>query len=110
MVLQKVDAIGKVFGAVSEITSSYPEWQYAKESSLRDAFIRVYEEKYGKKPQIEAIHAGLECGILAGRIPGLDMISLGPNLYDVHTPDEHMDLVSVKNVYEFLLDVLKELK
>lgn len=110
MVLQKVDAIGKVFGAASQITSSYPEWQYAKESNLRDTFIRVYEDKYGKKPQIEAIHAGLECGILAGRIPGLDMISLGPNLYDVHTPDEHMDLVSVKNVYDFLLDVLKELK
>lgn len=110
MVLQKVNAIGEVFGAVSEITSSYPEWQYAKESNLRDTFIKVYEDKYGKKPQIEAIHAGLECGILAGRIPGLDMISLGPNLYDVHTPDEHMDLVSVKNVYEFLLDVLKELK
>ena len=110
MVLQKVNAIGEVFGAVSEITSSYPEWQYAKESNLRDTFIKVYEDKYGKKPQIVAIHAGLECGILAGRIPGLDMISLGPNLYDVHTPDEHMDLVSVKNVYEFLLDVLKELK
>lgn len=110
MVLQKVDAIGSVFGARTEITSSYPEWQYAKESTLRDTFIHVYENKYGKKPQIEAIHAGLECGILAGRIPGLDMISLGPNLYDVHTPDEHMDLASVKNVYDFLLDVLKELK
>lgn len=110
MVLQKVDVIGNVYGATSEITSSYPEWQYAKESTLRDTFIRVYENKYGKKPEIEAIHAGLECGILAGRIPGLDMISLGPNLYDVHTPDEHMDLQSVKNVYEFLLDVLKELK
>lgn len=110
MVLEKVSAIGQVFGAASEITSSYPEWQYAKDSTLRDTFIRVYETKYGKTPQIEAIHAGLECGILAGRIPGLDMISLGPNLYDVHTPDEHMDLGSVKNVYEFLLDVLKELK
>lgn len=110
LVLQKVAAVGEAFGAVTEITSSYPEWQYAKDSALRDTFIQVYERKYGLTPKIEAIHAGLECGILAGRIPGLDMISLGPNLYDVHTPNEHMDLGSVKNVYEFLLDVLKELK
>ncbi|MFH5836012.1 aminoacyl-histidine dipeptidase [Proteiniclasticum sp. C24MP] len=110
MVLDKVKAIGDAFGAETEITSSYPEWRYAKDSSLRDAFISVYEKKYGVLPKIEAIHAGLECGILSGRIDGLDMISLGPNLYDVHTPDEHMDLKSVRNVYEFLLDVLKHLK
>jgi len=110
MVLDKVKAIGEAFGASAEITSSYPEWTYAKESNLRDTFIKVYEEKYGVMPKIEAIHAGLECGILSGRIEGLDMISLGPNLFDVHTPDEHMDLKSVKNVYEFLLDALKNLK
>lgn len=110
MVLDKVKAMGEAFGAKVEITSSYPEWRYAKDSNLRDAFIRVYEEKYNALPKIEAIHAGLECGILSGRIDGLDMISLGPNLYDVHTPDEHMDLNSVRNVYEFLLDVLKHLK
>lgn len=110
MVLDKVKTIGEVFGAKTEITSSYPEWRYAKDSNLRDAFISVYENKYGALPKIEAIHAGLECGILSGRIDGLDMISLGPNLFDVHTPDEHMDLKSVKNVYEFLLDVLKYLK
>lgn len=110
MVLDKVKAIGEAFGAKAEITSSYPEWTYAKESNLRDTFIKVYEEKYGVLPKIEAIHAGLECGILSGRIDGLDMISLGPNLFDVHTPDEHMDLKSVRNVYEFLLDALKNLK
>ena len=110
MVLDKVKTIGEIFGAQTEITSSYPEWRYAKDSNLRDAFISVYEKKYGVLPKIEAIHAGLECGILSGRIDDLDMISLGPNLFDVHTPDEHMDLKSVKNVYEFLLDVLKHLK
>lgn len=110
MVLDKVKAIGEAFGASAEITSSYPEWTYAKESNLRDTFIKVYKDKYGVTPKIEAIHAGLECGILSGRIEGLDMISLGPNLFDVHTPDEHMDLKSVRNVYEFLLDALKNLK
>ncbi len=110
MVLDKVKTIGEVFGASAQINSSYPEWTYAKESNLRDTFIKVYETKYGVTPKIEAIHAGLECGILSGRIEGLDMISLGPNLFDVHTPDEHMDLKSVRNVYEFLLEALKNLK
>lgn len=110
MMLQKISLLAEAFGAESTITSSYPEWQYAKDSALRDTFIKVYENKYGRTPKIEAIHAGLECGILAGRISGLDMISLGPNLHDVHTPDEHMDLHSVKNVYEFLVDALKHLK
>ncbi len=109
LILTKVKLIGEVFGAEVVITSSYPAWQYQKDSPLRETFIKVFENKYDKSPKIEAIHAGLECGILAGRIEGLDMISLGPNLYDVHTPNEHMNLESVKNVYEFLLDVLAQL-
>ncbi len=109
LILTKVKLIGEVYGGDVTVTSSYPAWQYQKESALRETFIQVYENKYQKPPKIEAIHAGLECGILAGRIEGLDMISLGPNLYDVHTPNEHMNLQSVKNVYEFLLDVLKQL-
>ena len=110
MLMDKVKILGEKYGAEVVVTSSYPEWQYAKESKIRDTFIATYKEKYGVEPGIEAIHAGLECGILAGRIEGLDMISLGPNLYDVHTPNEHMSIPSVKNVYEFLLDILKALK
>ena len=110
MLMDKVRVLGEKYGAEVLVTSSYPEWQYAKESKVRDTFIATYKEKYGVEPGIEAIHAGLECGILAGRIEGLDMISLGPNLYDVHTPNEHMSISSVKNVYEFLLEVLKALK
>ena len=110
MLMDKVRVLGEKYGAEVIVTSSYPEWQYAKESKIRDTFIAIYKEKYGVEPGIEAIHAGLECGILAGRIQGLDMISLGPNLYDVHTPNEHMSIPSVKNVYEFLLAVLKALK
>jgi dipeptidase D len=110
MLMDKVRMLGEKYGAEVIVTSSYPEWQYAKESKIRDTFIAIYKEKYGIEPGIEAIHAGLECGILAGRIEGLDMISLGPNLYDVHTPNEHMSIPSVKNVYEFLLEVLKALK
>lgn len=110
MLLDKVQILGEKYGAEVVTTSSYPEWTYAKESPLREMFVKKFEEMYGHAPKIEAIHAGLECGILAGRIPGLDMISLGPNLYDVHTPNEHMNLESVRNVYGFLLEVLASLK
>ncbi len=65
---------------------------------------------YSSDAKIEALHAGLECGILYEKMPHLDMISLGPNLYDVHTPNEHMSLSSVKNVYEFLVEGLSRLK
>jgi len=110
MMLDKVQLLGEKYGATAITTSSYPEWSYARESKVRDTFVRVYKEKYGTEPSVAAIHAGLECGILAGRIEGLDMISIGPNLYDVHTPNEHMSISSVKNVYEFLLEALIELK
>lgn len=110
MLLDKVQILGEKYGAEVVTTSSYPEWTYAKESPLREKFMMKFEEMYGHTPKIEAIHAGLECGILAGRIPGLDMISLGPNLYDVHTPNEHMNLESVRKVYGFLTEVLASLK
>ena len=67
-------------------------------------------EMYGKEPKIEAIHAGLECGILAGKIDGLDGISIGPDMYDIHTPKERLSISSVKRVYEYVLEVLKELR
>jgi len=96
-------------GGTYEESGSYPGWEYKKDSVLRDTMVKVYEKMYGKKPEVVAIHAGLECGIFSGRIEGLDCISLGPNLYDVHSPKERLSISSVKRVYEFLLEVLKEL-
>ena len=65
---------------------------------------------YGKEPKVVAIHAGVECGLFKERLGDLDMISFGPNLYDVHTPQEHMSIKSVQNVWEYLLNILKEIK
>ncbi len=92
------------------VTGAYPEWEYRKESKLRDIFIKTYEEKYSKKPLISAIHAGLECGVFDGKIEGLDMISLGPNMFDVHTPDERLSISSTQRTWEFLLEVLKNIQ
>lgn len=89
-----------------EIKNSYPGWAYRKDSPLREKMVRIYEERYGKKPVLEAIHAGLECGILAGKIQDLDCASIGPDLENVHTAEERICIDSVRRVWEYLLEVL----
>lgn len=75
-------------GGTVSISGDYPAWEYRQDSSLRDLMTEVFQEQYGRKPKIEAIHAGVECGILSGKLPGLDCVSIGPNLLDIHTPRE----------------------
>lgn len=104
-------AIADLTGAKVTAESDYPEWEYNPESKIRNTFIDVYEKMYGKKPIINAIHAGLECGLFGEKFDGqLDMISFGPNMYDVHTPDEHLSISSTKRTWEYLLEVLKSFK
>ncbi len=89
---------------------SYPAWEYREDSPLRDVMVKVYEDIYQEKPQVVAIHAGLECGLFYGRMDQLDCASIGPDLTDVHTTEEKMSISSAKRVYEYLLNVLKNLK
>lgn len=107
-VCRKLSAISLLAGAEVEMRSSYPGWAYRKNSPLRDKMIRIYEEMYGKKPEVEAIHAGLECGLFAGKIPDLDCISCGPDMKDIHTAKEALSISSVKRVWEYLLEILKQ--
>ena len=97
-------------GGTYQESGSYPGWEYKKDSLLRDTLVRVYQRLYEKTPRVEAIHAGLECGIFSGKMEGLDCISMGPDLYDIHTPKERLSISSVERVYHFLLEVLKELR
>lgn len=90
--------------------SDYPGWEYNPNSKLRDVFIRVHEVMYGKSPEVVAIHGGLECGLFKEKMPHVDMIAFGPNLYDVHTPNEHADIPSIKRTWDYLVEVLKNLK
>lgn len=96
-----------ITGASFVETADYPEWEYNNNSKLRQLFETTYESLYNKKPLIKAIHAGLECGVFAKKIKDLDLISLGPNMYDVHTPDEKVSISSTKRTWEFLLETLK---
>ena len=97
-------------GAEFKKVSEYPAWEYSPDSPVRDAAVNVYKKLNNKEPLITAIHAGLECGLLKKTLPKVDAISFGPNLYDVHTPNEHMEIASVERVWKFLLAYLAELK
>ncbi len=96
-------------GGVYEINGVYPAWEYKADSRLRKACIDAYRELYGREPVIDAIHAGLECGIFCGKKPELDCISFGPDIHDIHTTGEKLDIKSTERVYRFLLNLLKRL-
>lgn len=97
------------FGGHFDSRGHYPAWEYKKDSRLRDTMVQVYEESYGKSPVVEAIHAGLECGFFCEKIPGLDAVSFGPDMRDIHTPRERLSISSVRRTYEYLCAILKEL-
>lgn len=98
------------FNGKMSIQDSYPAWAYRRVSPLRDVMVDAFEEMYGHAPQICAIHAGLECGILAKKLDGADMISIGPNMQHVHTPAEQLEIKSVQRCWVYLLRVLEKLK
>lgn len=106
----RIDHICNLTGAHMELVSDYPEWPYKVNSEIRSLMCTVWEKMYSKPMEVDAIHAGLECGLLKEKVGDIDMISLGPNLYDVHTPKERMSISSVQRVYAFLVQVLSELK
>ena len=105
----KIAAVGAALGASYEIAGGYPGWEYNPVSPLREVFKKVYFERFGKEAVVTSIHAGLECGIFADEMPGVDMVSVGPDLFDLHTPDERADVASVERVYEYLVEVLGKL-
>ncbi len=92
------------------IRSQYPAWEYKKESPLREHLVRVFKKQYGYEPKLEAIHAGLECSFFAEKIPGADMISLGPDMQDIHTPKERLSISSAIRVYKYLEKLIEGLK
>lgn len=105
--IERLEKTANTYNAEYELSGRYPAWEYRKNSLLRDVMVNVYEEMYGKKPIVSAVHAGLECGIFSNKISGLDVVSFGPDLLNVHTVNESMSISSVKRTYEFLLNVLK---
>ena len=107
--LQALSDTAKSFGGSFTSHGHYPAWEYRKDSPLRDTMIAVYKELYASEPEVVAIHAGLECGLFAGKIKGLDAVSFGPNLYDIHTSRERLSIESTARTYQYLCAILKAL-
>lgn len=93
-----------------EVNGEYPAWEYKKDSKFRETFREVFQEQYGYEPVMSAIHAGLECGIISEKIPGIDIVSIGPDMKDIHTPKERLNVVSAIRVYTFIEKLLGVLK
>lgn len=110
MLQQRIISLTELAGGTVEITGEYPAWEYRQDSPLRTRMVDVFRRQYGCEPKVEAIHAGLECGLLCGKLPGLDCVSVGPDLFDIHTPRERMSIASVQRMWKFLLEVLQESK
>lgn len=106
--IKKMELLTKALGGRMEHNGDYPAWPYARTSEFRDLCVKVYKEQYGKEPRVETIHAGLECGILSGKVPGLDCISIGPDMQDIHSPKERLNISSTARVWEFVKAVLAE--
>lgn len=102
-------AISEKFGADYRQSGDYPAWEYQSNSVLRDTMVRIYTEQYGEPPVVETIHAGLECGILMSKVPGLDAVSCGPTLLEIHSSRERADIASIQRTWKYLSAVLAAL-
>ena len=110
MLVDRLRCLTEMLGGSITVSGDYPGWEYLQESPLRDLMTAVYTEQYGSAPKIEAIHAGVECGMFAGKLPGLDCVSVGPDLFDIHTFRERMPVSSVQRTWKLVLEVLKRMK
>ncbi len=107
MLVNRIACLMQLMGGSIDISGDYPAWEYKKDSALRDLMVEVFRKQYGRDPQISAIHAGLECGMFAGKLPDLDCVSIGPDMSEVHTYHESLSISSVQRVWDFLVEVLR---
>lgn len=105
----KLKAMAEMFDGTYSQSGEYPAWEYRKDSELRDTMVRVYTEMFEKEPEVVALHAGLECGLLSEKVEGLDCVSIGPQMHDIHTIHERLEIASTQRTWNFLLAVLKAL-
>ncbi len=109
-VAEQVEYLTEFLGGDFERQGIYPAWEYKENSALRSLMADIYRNMYQRDPVIQAIHAGLECGLFYEKIPGLDCVSIGPDILDIHTPQEKLDIASTERVWNYLLNVLAAIK
>ena len=104
-----IRAAFELAGAKVSTSDGYPAWKMKADSKLTKLVVDSYKRLFGKDPIVRGIHAGLECGLFSERYPQIDMVSFGPTLRAVHTPDERLHIPTVQMVWDHLLDVLKNI-
>ena len=104
---ERLAFITEFLGGELEMHGDYPAWEYEPQSQVRGLMAETYRDLFQEEPKLQAIHAGLECGILSGKIEHLDAISFGPNNYDIHTPQERLSISSTEKVWKLILEFLK---
>ena len=106
--IEKLRCVASVTGAETTVGGDYPAWEYRADSPLREKMVRLYRALYSAEPQVVAIHAGLECGLLAEKLPGLDCVSIGPQMIGIHTAQERMSVSSMARTWEFVKAILAD--
>ena len=109
MLIQRLRCLMERLGGSVSTHGEYPGWEYMPQSPLRDLMVQVFTDQYGYAPKVEAIHAGLECGLFSAKLPGLDCVSFGPDLKEIHTFRESMSVASVQRVYAMVVETLKRM-
>lgn len=108
-IVDKIRMIAGMAGASVTLSGNYPGFKYQVVSPLRKKMAKIWTEMFDKEVVVEAIHAGVECGLFASKIPGLDCISIGPDMKDIHTPSERLSISSTERVYRYVVEILKQL-
>ncbi|MCR5625845.1 MAG: M20/M25/M40 family metallo-hydrolase, partial [Lachnospiraceae bacterium] len=106
---ERLKYLTETIGGQYSVWGDYPGWEFSEDSRITKIVGEKYEELFGKKPLIAGIHAGLECGFISSKMPGIDIVSLGPDIIDIHTPGEKISISSVERVWRLLIAVLEEL-
>lgn len=109
LILNRMKALGEIIGCAYKADGFFPYWSYKANSKLKDLFCKVYKEKYDDEIVVQAVHGGLECGFFTYKLPEVDIVSYGPNIYDAHTDNEHISLSSVLKTWDYLKEVLREM-
>jgi dipeptidase D len=110
MLVERLTCLTETFGGSTAVFGDYSGWEYLPDSPLRELLVEVFTEQYGHAPKIEAIHAGVECGIFSGKLPGLDCVSMGPDLTEIHTCRERLHIASTQRLWAMVLETLKRMK
>lgn len=110
MLLQKLELLCDLLGGKMSVSGSYPAWEFREDSPLRALIVEVFTEQYGHAPKIEVLHGGVECGMLADKLPGLDAVSMGPEVSQIHTPRERMYISSVQRTWNLVVETLRRLR